>query len=93
MTFQEFKDNVTTEQRVAISNQMREFPLRYSYMGAFSLLKSDEVGKIVEAAAKYSFNGEETHFDDLYLQMMYEVIKGDIDYAAYEYMEYNSIEN
>ncbi len=91
MTFQEFKENVTTEQRVAISSQMREFPLRYSYMGAFNLLRSDEVGMIVEAAAKYSFNGEEAHFGDLYMQMMYEVIKGDIDFAAYEYMEYNNI--
>ena len=91
MTFQDFKENVTTSRRVEISCQMREFPLRYSYMDAFKLLNNDEVGEIVQAVASYCFDGKETHFNELYMQMMYEVMKGDVDFAAYEYMVNNSL--
>lgn len=92
MTFQEFKEKVTTEERVAISTQLRQFPIRFSYSGAFQLLSNEERGRIIQAATLYCFNGKDTKFDDLYLQLMFEVIKGDIDFEAYTQYEYNNSE-
>lgn len=88
MTFKEFQEKVTTEERVAISSHLREFPVRYSYTSAFHLMTDEECGRIMKACADYCFKGIDTHFDDLYMQMAYEILKGDIDYAAYEYYEY-----
>lgn len=91
MTFQEFQENISPQERVAISCKLREFPLRYSYGGAFKLLTDIERGKMIEAALNYCFEGKEASFDDIYMQMMFEVIKGDINFAAYEEYEYMHI--
>ena len=90
MTFQEFKEKVSTEERVAISTQLREFPIRFSYAGAFQLLTDEERGRIIQAATLYCFVGTDTKFDDLYMSIMFELIKGDINFAAYEQYEYNT---
>lgn len=90
MTFQEFREKVPTAERVAISTQLRQFPIRYSYARAFALLTDAERGKIIQAATLYCFNGEDTKFDDLYMSIMFELIKGDIDFDAYEQYEYNN---
>lgn len=72
-------NGLTKEQQIAAAKEIEYFPLRPSYEGAFNLMQIEEVGQIARAMMKYFVKCEDTSFDEEYMQMVWEIIKGDID--------------
>jgi len=78
---------LTKEQQIAAAKEIGCFPLRPSYEGAFDLMQVEEVGQIARAMMEYFVKCEDTSFEEEYMQMVWEIIKGDIDTYIAECIE------